>query len=282
MCIISGNIKSVKSTKILAIPSRCGNKQLTVYSNTVATDNNNVMCLPVPNPNTINFETVPKDIFNQCKDSFDKISFRSSNNIVAAAAINKIREFSHGSYDVIVIPSINFLDEIPPSFAELTPDVIIFLKRHYENYNFGFILCKLKTGSINYEPFAYSHNMHQNGKLFFPTKHYHKQTKQEPNYGAWANSFGTGLLGNKIYDRTDDLLDVSIPNGKYADDWDHELYSLKTSKNNHISKTKNLLSYNKINWSNMPENFRIGQDNTLHCMEIFGEKENIDIMMFLE
>ncbi len=89
-------------------------------------------------------------------------------------------------------------------------------------------------------------------------------------------------MGNKLYDKNDNLPDVSIPNGKYADDWDHELYSLKTSKNNHTSKTKGLLSYNKINWSNIPEIFRIGQEITLHCMEIFGEKENIDIMMFLE
>ena len=50
MCIISGPVLSVNSTKILCLPSRNGKRQLTVYSNAVATPDSNAMCLPVPTP----------------------------------------------------------------------------------------------------------------------------------------------------------------------------------------------------------------------------------------
>jgi hypothetical protein len=70
MCIISGPVISVNSTKILALPSNDGTRQLTVYRNAVATPESNAMCLPCPNPETIEFESVPKDIFSQCSSSF--------------------------------------------------------------------------------------------------------------------------------------------------------------------------------------------------------------------
>ena len=65
MSIISGPVLSVNSTKILCLPSHNGKRQLTVYSNFVATPSENAICLPVPTPHSVKFEYIPNDIFTQ-------------------------------------------------------------------------------------------------------------------------------------------------------------------------------------------------------------------------
>ena len=56
MCIISNAVENVSNTKILIATNLSTNRQLTVYSNTVANiSHNNAMILPVPYPQTIQF-----------------------------------------------------------------------------------------------------------------------------------------------------------------------------------------------------------------------------------
>lgn len=150
MCIINNNVDNI-STKILAFPSKDGKRQFTVYSNTLSNLTSNLICIPVPNPQSLRFENIDSDIFNQCGSSFQNTTNKTTNNT------------TNDSYTVTFINSINDLHQ-----SGLKPGIIAFLKTSYPT--FGFLLLTLKMGNITYTPFAYSHDI-QN-KLFFPTKQY--------------------------------------------------------------------------------------------------------------
>jgi hypothetical protein len=289
MCIISGPVLSVNSTKILALPSKNGNRQLTVYRNAVTTPDSNTMCLPVPNPNTVKFENVPKDIFKQCSKSFDiRLSRGFSDGIVAGAVLstNSARRAlpiqSHGSYEVVLVPSMDDLDLIPTHFTVLSSEVVEFLKASYP-INFGVLLCKLKKGSTDYEPFAYSHNIQANDQLFFPTKHYHVHDKpnqwsahdEEP---GWTGAFGGSLLGGDLMGLPGRKM-PQIVNTRFANDWDHEIYSAQTPTWCHESSKKVMKGRNEISWSDMPSDFSFGPSLVMRCKEMVGHSANIDIEM---
>jgi hypothetical protein len=291
MCIISGPVLSVNSTKILALPSRNGKRQLTVYRNAVATPESNAMCLPVPNPDSVKFEKVPKDIFEQCKKSFNIVAprggFSLSYTLSDSSSKNRpqLQVQSHGSYDVVLVPSIDDMDRIPPSFTTLSQEVKEFLTASYPN-TFGIVLCRLKKGSSDYEPFAYSHDIQDNKQLFFPTKHYHVENNssimrssymdEEP---GWASVFtGASLLGGEFMGIPNRELQKPI-NNRYADDWDHEIYSAQTPTWCHESKNKMMMATNEIAWNQMPDDFNFGSSLTLRCKEIVGHSANKDIEM---
>jgi hypothetical protein len=286
MCIISGPVLSVNSTKLLVLPSKDGKRQLTVYRNSVATPNSNAMCLPVPNPHTVKFEHVPKDIFKQCESSFDIRMPRGAATLGMTRSTNSFKAHlpiqSHGSYEVVLVPSLDDINRIPPHFTTLTPEVVEFLNASYP-INFGIVLCKLKRGSSDYEPFAYSHDIQANKQLFFPTKHYHvhnesKQSEYEDDEPGWSNGFGSSLLGGNMLN----LLSRNMPklvNTRFADDWDHEIYSAGTPIWCHESHKKGMRSTNAINWGQMPANFQLGSSIVLRCKEMIGHSENVDIEM---
>lgn len=285
MCIISGPILSVNSTKILALPSRSGKRQLTVYSNAVTTPDSNAMCLPVPNPNTIKFEHVPKDIFKQCNNSFD-IPYTLGSTFVARSLNRSFNAplpiLSHGSYQVVLVPSIDDLDRVPKHFTTLSSDVIGFLKASYPN-NFGVLLCKLKKGSTDYEPFAYSHNIQANNQLFIPTKHYHvhnnsKHIEDMEDEPGWSSGFGGSLLGGELMGLPGKKM-PQLVNTRFADDWDHEIYSAHTPQWCHESKKKYMRNSNQINWSQMPSDYNFGPSLVLRCKEVIGHNANVDIEM---
>jgi hypothetical protein len=286
MCIISGQVQSVNSTKILALPSKNNTRQLTVYRNSVATPDSNAMCLPVPNPNTVKFERVPNNIFEQCNNSFDFSNARSMtrHTIKLNSTKGLLPILSHGSYEVILVPSISDIYRIPPRFTTLTKEVIEFLNASYPP-TFGLILCKLKKGNIDYEPFAYSHDIQDNKQLFFPTKHYHvhnesathnEENEDEP---SWASGLmGGSLLGGLMMGLPGSQM-TKLVNTRTADDWDHEIYSAGTPTWCHESSKKVMKPYNKINWVQMPQDFQLGMNIQLRCKEIVGEERNMDIEM---
>ena len=287
MCIISGPVLSVNSTKILALPSRNGKRQLTVYRNAVATPDSNAMCLPVPNPNSVKFETVPKDIFSQCASSFDIVYPRgltlSAGGANFSAKGGALPVQSHGSYEVVLVPSMDDLERVPSHFTVLSSEVKEFLNASYPT-NFGVLLCKLKQGSADYEPFAYSHDIQANTQLFFPTKHYHVQNHSE--HGAthdeepgWAGAFGGSLLGGGQLMGVPGRKMPQLVNTRFADDWDHEIYSAQTPTWCHESSKKRMRNTNEINWSKMPNEFNFGESLVLRCKELVGHGANVDIEM---
>jgi hypothetical protein len=313
MSIISGPVLSVNSTKILCLPSRNGKRQLTVYSNAVVTalakqdgpwakqdspwakqdgpwakqdgPSVNALCLPVPTPHSVKFEHVPNDIFTQCHNSFDIRTPKGAATYGISLTSSKrgmIPIQFHGSYEVILVPSLGDIDRIPPRFTILTREVIEFLNASYP-INFGIILCKLKNGAVDYEPFAYSHDIQANTQLFFPTKHYHihneSQTKEyDDEEVGWSNGFGNSLLGGNMMG----LLSRNMPklvNTRFADDWDHEIYSAGTPVWCHESSKKGMRNTNAINWNQIPADFQLGPSTVLRCKEIVGHSANVDIEM---
>jgi hypothetical protein len=290
MCIISGPVVTVASTKIFAIPSKDRKRQLTVYKNEVDTKNYNAMCLPVPNPHTVQFEKVSNNIFKQCSMSFSSrilkgITRNSGMYEYHSLSIQKpLPILSHGSYDVVLVPSMNDIERIPTSFTTLTNEVIQFLRTSYPE-NFGIVLCKLRQGNMNYEPFAYSHDIQQNGKLFFPTKHFHTHDKMNVNQlngdGGWQSSFGSSLLGDNLLASSLTLPD-SLQNVTIADDWDHEIYSAETPIAYHESRTKGMKQTNEIDWSEIPTDFQLGNSTILRCKDVAGRYANVDIQMPIE
>lgn len=287
MCIISGPVLSVNSTKILALPSKNGKRQLTVYSNAVATPDSNAMCLPVPNPDTVKFEQVPNDIFKQCQRSFNISLPRGYTDGTMNFSTNSAKRTSlpiqsHGSYEVVLVPSLDDLDRIPTHFTTLTSEVIEFLKTSYPN-SFGVLLCRLKKGSSDYEPFAYSHDIQANEQLFFPTKHFHIHNDSSSNHlineePEWVEAFRNSLLGESTM-RLPNRNVPKVVNTHFADDWDHEIYSAQTPEWCHKSSKKLMRDSNEINWNEMPNDYKFGPSLVLRCKEMVGEGKNIDIEM---
>ena len=243
MCIISDTINTVNSTKILIMPSKNGKRQLTVYSNSVSTPYSNVMCIPVPNPHSIRFESVPSDIFSQCNKSFKK-SFNMT-------CMDYISTLCNSSYNAIIVRSINELNN-QTGFI-LTYDVVEFLKTTYPTN--GFILCKLKKGNHTYNPIAYSHDI--NNVLLVPTKQYHTTIKEEFTFDYIILKEKKGTI--------------------IANDWDHKMYSIATPI--WCNECRNIIKNNKINWSKMPNDYYLDQTVNLNCYEKYGYHPNIDIEM---
>jgi hypothetical protein len=165
---------------------------------------------------------------------------------------------SHGSYDVVLIPSVDDTVRVPRQFATLTPEVVEFMRREYGGRPFGFLLCRLKAGAADYEPFAYSHAT-DGISLFLPTMHFH--THAEPSFQAWERSW-----------RSSDIVTDT--------DWDHEIYTVRTPNTAHSSATRFSRPQNEINWSQMPAEFESGSARQLRCWEIAGGAEpNRDIVI---
>jgi hypothetical protein len=268
MCIISDSVNHVAATKLFGMPSVDGRRQLTVYTNTVDTAKTNVMCLPVPNPGSVKFETVPDKFFQQCADSIQKEAIWGARSFSLSLSNDGptkpyLAVQSHGSYDVVTVPSIDDLDRIPPTFAVLTAEVIQFLRTNYPA-DYGVLLCRLRTGTVRYEPFAYSHDMADNGCLFLPTKHYHVHTddmsSRNPYSGMDSFSPYASFSGGAMINNTTTA------------DWDHEIYTIMTiPREAHNTAPRKLpKERNVINWSEMPAEFRLNPGAHVKLFERVG------------
>ena len=230
MCIISHKVVSVNTTKLFLLLSQDRKRQLVVYSNTVNTSQNNVMILPIPTPDSVVFEKVPKEIFHQASISFPTTPTWSRNDyMLSYSRTNPIVIQSHGSYDVAVVPSKKDFGSIPETFVTLSDEVKRFLMSNYD-YSYGFLLCKLKPGIVKYEPFAYSYEIKDN-TLFLPTKHFHI----DPDFVSGRSS-----------------------NPKVTADWDHEIYLCGLPKLSFPNEKVKYSGDNEIEWDEMPKNFNVG------------------------
>ena len=252
MCIINGPIVSVGSTKIFAMPSTDFSRQLTVYRNTVNTPDSNLMCLPVPFPASVAFEKVPVTLFEQCADSFQTMELHAYRSIAPTWAPLTI--VSHGSYEVVIVPTMHDLHRVPTGFGSLSPEVVALLQETY-SVDYGVLLCRLVPGLTEYEPFAYSHRILMEGwgsktftqrqsgpPLFIPTLHYHLDEEG-----------------------------VS---------WDHEVYTIRTNPQGaHRSLLRIPKPKNAIQWATMPAAFQASQ-HRLHVLDLSGSNHpNQDLFL---
>lgn len=196
MCIITSTVDSVSTTRIYISADHANRRQLTIYSNVVASPEENVMVLPVPNPDSVellDFSHYP-DFFTDLKACFIERTQRSytNNTFLVSKSTNSLPVFRIGSYDASIVPSIA---DFPRLQIPMDRTLIPFLKSKY-NAEFGFIICRLAPGKKEYHPFAYTHDQHSSYRLFIPTMHYHPG-----DYNAdWDHliySPATGLFSSK-------------------------------------------------------------------------------------
>ncbi len=234
MCIIANKIESVSKTKIFVATNPTKTKQITIYSNFVnSVVNNNAMILPIPCSKNVDFIDLSnyKHIFTDCQQSFydpTNISTCKSKS-VSMQNNTKLEIFNIGSYQVSLALNFEQLLNVNEDLCELTEDLKKMLRKSYSESQWGFIICKLKKGSENYHPFAYSHNIVDN-KLFIPTKHFHVKLHEITFQEYW-----------KTFDLLKTWLYSNIwTNYEIADDWEHDIYVL----NFDINKNQYITSFN--------------------------------------
>jgi hypothetical protein len=252
MCIIPGPISSVTNTKLFVLPNRDKTKQMTFYMNSVETPDENLMILPVPNPQTLELHRFPaKKLFSQLRDSvhstergssfyYDTMYLSRSASLAAPLPV-----FDYGSYLVSIAETIEDLYRLKADVFDLPSDMYKFFAEHYSR-EFGYLCCVLKPNVKDYEPVCYSHALHSNGKLFVPTLHYHNHD-------------------GKI--ETD------------AADWDHYIYSMGTLEVANFGFRS--ASENKVLWKRFPEEFKKDVNEPVRCAKITGNQKNRDIAFAL-
>lgn len=251
MCIIPGPVDSVSNTKLFVMPSLDKTRQFTVYSNSVDSPDENVMILPVPNLNSLQLHTIKyKKLFDHLHDSVIKhqtraFEFSMYRSLSASAQFDSLPVFEHGSYLVSLAQTIEDLHRLNSSVFQLPPDIDTFFAKHYTR-EFGYLCCVLKPGEKTYEPLAYSHRLHSNGKLFVPTLHYHN---------------------HRGHVKTNDA------------DWDHFIYSAGTL--DLANQDYSSLKENAIKWEKMPAEFRYDKTFPIRCARIKGYYPNRDIAFAL-
>lgn len=158
MCFIGQPIYSISNTKIIIISDN--DQQITIYSNCINNNyDDNVMILPVPNPETVSFIDITK-IDNDLLDNI--LEDEINNNIITSEYYTKLY------YDI---------DQINKDF--IISDECLKELKTYSGTNicskklWGFIVCKLNKGNIKYIPFAYKHKSIINHS-YIPTRVHYK------------------------------------------------------------------------------------------------------------
>jgi hypothetical protein len=237
MCIFSGAVDTVSSTKILAskvfrteiVTQKEKGKshkfkkpvgvplQLIVYCNKVVLDATNAsninafgsrggtaMILPFPLIKGNNRVAVLD--MSRYENFFDDIDLmfpiaqsatEQSYEGVFSNSLDSIDVIKVGSYDVSVVPNYENFIRLQFDKFNLHPDVTKLLGQYYAR-NFGFMVCILRP-QARYHPFAYVHELRSNGEMFIPTRHYHGNTNH--TVGTSLNSsMGHSVFG-KFHDR---------------------------------------------------------------------------------
>lgn len=171
MCIIANPVASVDATKIFVAPNKDQTKQYTVYSNKINNKiENNVMILPVPYPTSVEFIKVDDNFFKKCDECFSE-PYDGARSFSLSDCAKTLKVHDVGSYLASIVNTVSEIKNLDKIFS-IPNDCRKVLQEYPSHY--GFIICKLKTDSKEYHPFAYSHSL--DTELFIPTKHYHGHT----------------------------------------------------------------------------------------------------------
>lgn len=247
MCIITATVSSVDSTNIFVMPSTDKSRQLTVYNNRIATTTKNLMILPVPYPQSIQFESSImnyKTLFNDINKSFRKTTLELLRSI---RTHETLKIYDIGSYKVSIANSVQDIMNLDKTFFSNPEELYEVLQDEYL-YPFGFLVCALKEGESAYNPLAYSHSIWKD-QLFVPTRHYHPGD----------------MSGNNLY--------------SFTQDWDHKIFSVGVpfTTDTHAPTEFMPLSTNKLEWKHFPSEFQWGNHLPLRRLQIKGGYKNIDI-----
>ena len=264
MCIFSGSVDSVSTTKILVsrvyqteIVEQKGSKykkpvgnplQLVIYSNKVTltpADSDSVrvgtaMILPFPllkGQNRVALLDMSKypNFFDDVELLFPIAeipqSYEALSNSIADGYIDVMKV---GNYKASIVPTYADFNRLQFNEFNLHPDVSSLLGQYYSK-NFGFIVCILKPQAM-YHPFAYVHELRSNGELFVPTRHFHGSS-EDTLYSARVDRSAFGQFHDRLTttDTRSDLMDeVGLKNNFYdtlMDDDDYMTHQIRRRGN---------------------------------------------------
>ena len=285
MCIIANPVVKVASTKIWVSPNKDGTRQLTIYSNNVDTMTKNAMILPVPTTDADSIKFIDlsfyQNFFNDCKSCFRStklFTYSSGDTLGVTLSSNSLKRSTlavHdvGSYKASIVPSLSDFDRLDTTVFRVDADLADMLKSTYSS-GFAFIVCQLEKGSVNYHPFAYTHTLAQNGKLFVPTKHWHAHT----NNGA-GNSWLPGFLPRNAFSGRGGLYgqDMDYLRSTVSADWDHIIYSPNTNLDSCMNDQYEFVNTNPIDWQKLPSDYRWASFAKLNRWTKEGDWNNKDI-----
>lgn len=171
MCIISGAVAQVAATSIMVYPLG-GNRQLTVYANTVALkEKQGAMILPFPegpcDPQA-DLQFYPK-LFEDLQALIPKMR-GGARSLGFKGPVGELKVQQVGSFKASVVPSVGELSQLSSMF-NLNAKALAFVRRTYPK-GYGFMVCQLDDNKT-YHPFGYIHSREADGRLFVPTMHHH-------------------------------------------------------------------------------------------------------------
>jgi hypothetical protein len=159
-----------------------------------------------------------------------------------------------GSYKASIVPNWDSFNRLQYAQFNLSPDTQELLGKYYRR-GYGFMVCQL-VGSQGgeaghkYHPFAYYHEVREDGRLFVPTRHYHKKPAMNP-YAKYHTISDASLMGDEsdMQDLDDHFMNTLTLEDKWLQlnikrthiinpeikkplrpgaveglDWDHEIY----------------------------------------------------------
>lgn len=166
-------------------------KQVTVYKNSIGTEVNNAMIIPVFGGNIEFLDmTGYKNFFDDCKNSFPviksaRLGFRSRNATFSDS--ESLEVFSVGSYNVSVAKSVDDIIRANADYFTVDSKLIETLRSSYKSDQWSFIIFAIKPGNSEYEPFAWT-SPRIGTKLFIPTRHYHGSGQNEYVADDWGHN----------------------------------------------------------------------------------------------
>lgn len=280
MCIITGTVSRVAKTKIYVSADTKKQRQITIYSNEVNTPRENAMVLPVPHPETVDLVDLSSypELFGDCATCFRLIPTRSwgltdsdSAGYLSVPNSQTLEVLDVGSYRASLVPSLNDFARLDTSVFQISPELIALLTKHYVS-GFGFIVCQLKSGNHLYHPFAYTHALADNGKLFVPTRHFHPHEApalQSLNYidftrADWEQQARTmnSLRSQKTVNEAD---------------WDHVIYSPLTDLDSLPQDGYYFVNTTNMKWDKLPQDYWWASKVPMRRWTKHGDWKNEDL-----
>jgi hypothetical protein len=207
-----------------------------------------------------------------------------------------------GSYQASIVPNCQSFTRLQAGVFRLSPDTQGLLERFYKR-GYGFIVCQLKVGRRSqleeYHPFAYCHELRENGGLFVPTRHFHSKVPRNPylkGYDAralWNLEEGEAEVSEHYLDTLEmedrwinmNIRRTHIDQVKQESpelDWDHEIYVInrpqvgdnplikeKTGARTSAASAARMENfYRYLDSTKMPKAIALGRIRCLHKVSI--------------
>lgn len=289
MCVISRPVKTVTATNILvARLSPESNRQLTIYENSVYNAKpKNAMIIAVPDPSTVEFHDLSKSskFFQELDKYFESMEERDEYMSMTLNSMPRGKSRSAplikvervGDYNVSLVPSLQDLTRVDPSYFILSSGA----KELLQNYppDWGFIVFGLSddiSSLKKYSPFAFSHTILSDNRLYIPTMHYHDEEASNSDFVVSSKPKGQGLPSWKHAIYIYGIEDENIYRSHLPMMAAGSAYGYERKKNVYrCVNTDCLLAF----WPESITRLTIPRSNYFKKFVIDGQRENMDLFI---